>query len=471
VGSGKDGFDAVAWTEQEEPQAPLGSHLQSMAYPDNYRRHVEENHGRLTESAHHDGEDIRDLVLRGEYLYTANGPGGFEVFDVANVDNKGFSERITSAPFSPLGQRLWVHTKYATSITLPSTQGIDPLRTHDPANEEQPINKIYAYAYVTDKFEGLVDVMVGTLVDGDPTNNFFHDADVTRFNPGGALDGATHAYFAGTRLYVTCSAGLVVVDVSDPTKPRIAGRAPVGFLKNPRSIAVQFLYAFVTDDEGVKVLDLASPDNPAPVTKVPLRDAQGLYAARTYLYVADGADGMAIVDIKNPAAAHLASLYSAGGAMNDTRAVQIGSVNASMYALVADGRNGLRVLQVISPENVPGYMGFSPPPNPKLIASFPTKGPALAVSRGLDRDRVVDETGNQTVVFGRRGSRPFTGSEFDAFLRRDGKLYHVEDVSVKDGSLVTNSGNALTPTNAFVQEEPETPTQPESGRLVRRPAD
>ena len=30
----------------------------------------------------------------------------------------------------------------------------------------------------------------------------------------------------------------------------------------------------------------------------------------------------------------------------------------------------------------------------------------LAVSRGLDRDRVVDETGGQTVVFGRRGSRP-----------------------------------------------------------------
>jgi len=473
VGTGKDGFDAVAWTEQEEPQAPLGSHLQSMAYPDNYRRHVEENHGRLTESAHHDGEDIRDLVLRGEYLYTANGPGGFEVFDVANVDNKGFSERITSAPFSPLGQRLWVRTRYATSITLPSTQGIDPLRTHNPANEEQPINKIYAYAYVTDKYEGLVDVMVGTLVDGDPTNNFFNDADVTRYNPGGALDGATHAYFAGTRLYVTCAAGLVVVDISDPTKPRIAGRAPAGFLKNPRSIAVQFLYAFVTDDEGVKVLDLSFPDNPAPVAAatVPLRDAQGLYAARTYLYVADGADGMAIVDIKNPAAAHLATLYSAGGALNDTRGIQIGSVNASMYALVADGRNGLRVLQVISPENVPGYMGFSPQPNPKLIASFPTKGPALAVSRGLDRDRVVDETGNQTVVFGRRGSRPFTGSEFDAFLRRDGKLYHVEDVSVRDGSLVTTSGRPLAPTNAFVQEEPETPAPPESGRLVRRPAD
>jgi hypothetical protein len=473
VGSGKEGFDAVAWTEREEPQAPLGSHLQRLAYPDNYKAHVEANQGVLKEAAHHDGEDIRDLVQRGEYLYTANGPGGFEVFDVANVDNKGFSERITSAPVSPLGQRLWVRTRYATSVTLPSTQAIDPLRTHRPENQEQPISNIYGYVYVTDRYEGLVTVMVATLLDGDPTNNFFHDSDVTRFNPDGALDGATHAYDAGTRLYVTCKAGLVVVDVGDPKKPRIAGRVPAGFLRNPRSIAVQFLYAFVTDDDGVKVLDLSDPDNPRPIAEatVPLRDAQGLYAARTYLYVADGADGLAIVDIKNPAAPRVLEMFTAGGELNDTRAVQVGSVSASMYALVADGKNGLRVLQVISPENVPGYMGFSPAPNPKLIATYPTRGPAIAVGRGLDRDRVVDESGNQTVVFGRRGSRPFTATEFDIFLRREGQLYHVEDVTMRDGVLRTSSGRSLAPRMAFKAEQPETPPPPESGRLVRRPGD
>ena len=53
----------------------------------------------------------------------------------------------------------------------------------------------------------------------------------------------------------------------------------------------------------------------------------------------------------------------------------------------------------------------------------------LAVSRGLDRDRVVDETGNQTVVFGRRGARPFHVDEMQAFLRhKDGDTFRVEDV-------------------------------------------
>jgi hypothetical protein len=141
-------------------------------------------------------------------------------------------------------------------------------------------------------------------------------------------------------------------------------------------------------------------------------------------------------------------MFNAGGALNDTRAVQIGSINASLFALVADGRNGLRVLQMISPENVPGHMGFSPPPNPKLIATFKTHGPAVAVSRGLDRDRVVDESGHQTVVFGRRGSRPFNLGEMNKLYRRDGALYRLEDVSLDrdTGTLRGKSGAVLRPT-------------------------
>jgi hypothetical protein len=33
------------------------------------------------------------------------------------------------------------------------------------------------------------------------------------------------------------------------------------------------------------------------------------------------------------------------------------------------------------------------------------------ISRGVDRDRAVDESGNQLSVFNRRGSRPFNAEE------------------------------------------------------------
>ena len=140
----------------------------------------------LKEAYEHQRKDIQDLVLRGEYLYTANGPGGLEVFDVANIDQKGFSERMVTSPVSPLGQRTYVPTRYATSVALPSTLGIDPARVRLPENEEQPIDLFYAFAFVSDLKEGLVIVNVATLVDGDPDNNFLKK-DVA-FNPNGALE-------------------------------------------------------------------------------------------------------------------------------------------------------------------------------------------------------------------------------------------------------------------------------------------
>ena len=336
VGEGREGLHAVVWTEADEPQAVIGSHLHSIAYPANYKKHVDL--GELQEAYEHSGKDIQDIVLRGEYLYTANGPGGFEVFDVANIDQKGFSERIVTSPVSPLGQRTYVHTPYATSVALPSTLALDPARTHLPENEEQPIDLFYAFVYVSDREEGLVVVNVATLVDGNPDNNFLNK-DVV-FNPDGVLSGATFVAAAGHRLYMTTPRGLFVVDVSDPMHPRIAGQLTNGFLRNPRCIAVQFRYGFITDDDGLKIVDLTEPTRPVPLPRATLglNHANRLYVARTYAYVANGPEGLAIVDVENPEPPRLDQMFNAGGALNDTRAVQIGSVSASQFALVADGK-------------------------------------------------------------------------------------------------------------------------------------
>jgi hypothetical protein len=498
VGCGEEGLHAVVWTEQDEPQAALGSHLHKLAYPDNYERHVQSNKGELKEAYHHHAKEILDLTLRGEYLYTANGRDGLEVFDVANIDQKGFSERIVSAPVSPLGQRTYVRTKYATSVTLPSTLGIDPLRQRmtnnlidpefgpiDANNEEQAISYVYSWIFVTDREEGLVMVPAGRLVDGDPQNNFLDKEKIVRFNPDGKLAGAMHSIMAGTNLFVVARRGLFVLGLSNTEfrPPEILAELSNAEFTNPRAIGVQFRYAFVTDDDGFKVVDITEPARPrlVPGARIPLKNAQRFYLARNYAYVANGPEGLAFIDITNPEKPKLEQMYNAGGALNDTRAVQIGSVNASMFALVADGKNGLRVIQMISPENVPESMGFSPRPNPKLIATFPTRGPAVAVSRGLDRDRVVDETGNQTVVFGRRGSRPFRLGEMEAFYRhyaggyptnlttpRTGEIYRVEDVFMREGRLVTRGGGELPPREEFktIPEQPAT-TMP-SSRLIRR---
>src|SRR5260221_3970438 len=80
----------------------------------------------------------------------------------------------------------------------------------------------------------------------------------------------------------------------------------------------------------------------------------------------------------------------------------------------------------MSPESHPNFYGFSPEPKPELIAWYPTASPALALSRGLERDRAVDETGNQIAVFGRIGSRPFTADEMKRlYMDADGPGFPV----------------------------------------------
>ena len=438
VATGKHGLAAIAVAEHDEPEAIYGSDLQRIAYPDNYRKFVARGR-ELTTVYSHPGT-VLDVQARGEYAYVAEGQGGFRVLDIANIDNKGFSERVTTAPVSPVGQKLFVPTKNAAAVASPTTLGVDPLRVALPENEEQPVAKLYGFLYVADKEEGLVVIGnpdfeakspgVGTLLDGNPANNFLQRT--LAYNPDGLLTGARRITIAGNYAYILTDRNLVVVDLENPAAPKITATVGEPALDDPRGIAVQFRYAFVVDRYGMKVLDVTDLAHPRPVegAQVALDDSRNVYVARTYAYIAAGRNGLGIVDIEKPEAPRLDLVFSANGAMHEVNDVKIGMVAASAYAFVADGSNGLRILQIVSPWDDPAHFsGFSPRPLPKLIATAKTKGPALAISKGLDRDRAVDESGNQISVFGRRGARPLNRSESQALYLRNGQLYVVRDGS------------------------------------------
>lgn len=459
-----DALEAVVVTEHTEPQAVIGSTLQRLAYPDNYRE-FEKNGRKLTTAYEHKGNPrVLQVQARGEYAYVAAGEGGLRVYDIAQIDHKGFSERITTAPVSRYGQKFYVDSKYATAVAAPTTLAVDPARwkmtvdengnynivspetartlyeklLNSPAaplrlvNEEQPIHPLYAYIYVVDKYEGLILVNAATLLNGDPTDNFLSRA--LTFNPDGVLTGANNIQIAGTHAVITTDRELVFVNIDDPLHPIIEKRIGASLLRHPRSVAIQFRYAFIVDDDGLKVIDITrlndKPDEVHVVENalVSLSDARDVYVARTYAYVAAGKDGVAIVDVERPDKPRLEQLFNAEGQLNDVNQVKIAMTNASLFAYVADGHNGVRVLQLTDPESLPNYAGFSPRPQPRLISSFKTKGDALAISKPLDRDRAADESGNQISVFGRRGARPFNLMETWKLMRTNdgtGSLFSV----------------------------------------------
>ena len=451
------GLEAVRITEWGEPQAVFGSYLQRYAYPDYYALHLK--HGRelidwvrgkvldKKRSGETDPtEDIRNvrqatggpakcLQLRGEYLYVAEGKGGFTAYDVANIGNKGVSEKIVRSPFSPLGHNTHVDLPDATCMALPTNQSISVQRNKamlageaahpdSASNQEQAFHPLYRYAVVTDAVQGLVLVDIDTLTDREPRNNFLRAAPA--WNPGGVLTGARHVTLGGHFAYVATPRAMVVVDLDNPLHPRLAATVP---MDDPRASAVQFRYLFVTTARGLETLDITRLDRPvATGAIVPLADARRVYVARTYAYVAAGKQGLVIVDAKNPEAMRPYGAYDFGGRLSDAQDVVVGSTNASLFAYVADGANGLKVLQLTSPDSQPNFYGFSPAPRPELIAWAKTPTPALALSKGLDRDRAVDESGHQIAVFGRLGSRPFTRAEMERlFLGASGVPYKVVD--------------------------------------------
>jgi len=127
------------------------SYRQKYAYPDYWRMHVEDNGRELINWVRGDrfdkdlsgetkaleefanvvqgtGDAVRCLQLRGEYMFVAEGKGGFRAYDVASIGNKGFSERIIKSPFSSLGHDTHVDTKNATCMALATNQPIAPGR-------------------------------------------------------------------------------------------------------------------------------------------------------------------------------------------------------------------------------------------------------------------------------------------------------------------------------------------------------
>jgi hypothetical protein len=330
---------------------------------------------------------------------------------------------------------------------------LNPAKQQHAVNEEQPVSLLYAYLYLTDAREGLIVIGnppdspngpgVSTLLDGNPENNFLQRA--LTYNPGGLLAGARHCDLYGNYAWISCDAGIVVVDLSDPLHPRWV--TTVTDVVHPRKVQFQFRYAFVADEQGVKVYDVTDPQAPARVAgaDVAIADARDIYLCRTWAYVAAGRQGVVILDITMPQAPKVDQIFSrdpaTGIVLDDVTAVKIGMTNASMYAYVADGVNGLRVLQLTSSDDRdadPGhsswqFLGFSPHPHPRLIAQFRTAGPALCISKGLDRDRAVDESGNQLSVFGRRGSRPLNLAEQRMLYLKPGPDGKIEPFYVEDG--------------------------------------
>jgi hypothetical protein len=435
------GVTAIEVTEGREPQPVIGSNFHRILRPESYDRFVAGGR-RLPNAYARRAPRVLSVATRGEYLLAAEGPDGVRLYDVADINNKSAAQRIRQARSSPMGETTRVRSRNATfvhlPVSLPVLVGTEDRRALNRQlsapeirrrNNEEPLAELYRYALVTDAEEGLILIDIDTLADGDPENNHLHRA--VTFNPDGALTGARMVRNLGNYAYVVSEqTGLAVVDLRIPTSPRLVWRSPAGQLNGARAIELQLHYAFVLDRDGLKVFETSSMAEPrlVPGATLPIADARNLAQAKTYLYIAAGREGLVIVDIERPEQPRRFEYDRALVPMEDATDVAVATTNVSYFAYVADGRAGLKVVGLIQPPETPGHLGFATAPTPRLVAHYPTRGAAVAVSRGQIRDRFVDESGNQIAVTNRLGSRPLNRDELRRFLfRTDGQPLRVTD--------------------------------------------
>ena len=157
------------------------------------------------------------------------GKRGLRIYDIANIDDKDISEKMTTAPVSPLGQRFYVPTKYAMAVATPTTLGVDPAALA-PERKRRTI-RAFALRISLRRRQirrprhrwrsELEKQKPGCrhVARWQPVNNFLKRA--LAFNPEGKLNGARRITIAGVYAYILCDRGLVVVDLDNPLEPKI----------------------------------------------------------------------------------------------------------------------------------------------------------------------------------------------------------------------------------------------------------
>ncbi|MFV2016305.1 MAG: hypothetical protein ACC656_12805, partial [Candidatus Heimdallarchaeota archaeon] len=260
----------------------------------------------------------KDIVVSGSYAYIGTN-NGLEILDVSSslAPNK-----LSDLTFFTTGPKLFYAFPFIFSCD--GTVGVNIINIADRTAPTKvttfdtslciDIEVVGGYAYVADGTNGLLIVDISTI--GTPVLT-------STINVGGsvnsiAIDGSTA--ILGVK-NVGGLDGIIAVDISDPTDstptitPITETNGGTETYSGPNDVVVQGSYAYVADwDTGVTAIDVSS----ALSLKIKQANfwnnltasgrAHSIFAFGQYLFIAAGADGLVILDLRNPAALSLAEV-------------------------------------------------------------------------------------------------------------------------------------------------------------------
>jgi hypothetical protein len=357
-----------------------------------------------------------DTAVRGHNAYVV-GASGMWVLDVSDP-----------AKISVVGTNSW----WATDITIAgdlaylSRTGVDILDLTDP---EHPM----PVTYLSEPSLPGLSWVRGVSVDG---SKVFAAADDAGLMVGDLPQVATPPRttvlglpMAAERirpwnnylLVADQTAGLLVIDVTDPESPDLVGTL---VSENARAVISDGDLAYLADGgDGLKIVDLAVPAEPSQIGHLDTysRVAAGLDLADGYVYLAADLNDLMIIDVTKPKHPGLLAQLETPGRAQDVCVI-------GDYAFVAADEGGLQVLDITDPA-VPFIAGSLDLPG--RLQSLVWDGTSLFVGGFMTGLWAVDITAPTAPEV--TGWLPFAGHDLaldgDLLLAAGGNGVHIVDRS------------------------------------------
>lgn len=314
--------------------------------------------------------EARSVCASGDYAYVADGVSGLTVVDISDVPDTGSVLTYTKvgsysheADFSYNvfleGNTLYLATGESGLNRLDVSNPASPVLFDDGVNEkiESPISGddvcvSGAYTYMLDRKRGL------RIFESSEPSYPLLQSFLSYEGPSIDLAVSGHyAYIADSRGYIA------IVNVTDPLLPVLTGSTILS--PSPQKLFISGNVLYIADAiSGLRLVDITNPLNPSVLGgTVTTGTAVSVYVFENRAYVAEKDDGIDIFDVSNPAEPHLIN----SRAMTDARDICILVSGSSLYALVADGDAGLKILNVSNIQN--------PLPDPVVVDSRGTGTP------------------------------------------------------------------------------------------------
>jgi hypothetical protein len=316
---------------------------------------------------------VRDISVISTTAYVAVGTGGLSVLDVTDPvapvkitqyipedgtstnslrNNPGEPAPLNpSACYDPGDVAYQVHAKGTQIFVAYGYLGLRILDMSDPSNPVEYGNlelyegletmAVYAkgrYAYVLDvdyEYGGSVLRVVDVSNPASPIVVGIKDR----------LASAEGVYAEGDYVYVAASDGLTILNVKDPTNPKIAGKT-----KTPgyaRRVMVVDSLAFVADRHGgLRIIDVSDPATPKEIGSYGNDySVYDLYILDDRAYLANSSGGLLLLDVSDPSQPKKLGSYQ-------VLSSHYGLVVYEELTYLANGNQGLGIVDVTVPAQI-----------------------------------------------------------------------------------------------------------------------